>query len=263
MDQKADVTEKTEAIREEMEGTRASLGKKIEALENTVVGSVKEVAATATETVSEVTEAVQGTVETVTEAVSGAATAVQSALDIPAHVRRHPWISLGGAFVVGVMSARLLHPSRSTGRQSGGDRDSGDRDDWRYQRRQEEQYQTPSARSEESGDGWLHSLGGGFEEMIQDVKNLAVSTTLSFARDLLSGSVSEGLKPHIAGILDRFTSHLGAQPIEGPVVSSEDDQRDDDDDEGGNGHPESTQAPRRPHTGNHHKQRGKKRGSNK
>jgi ElaB/YqjD/DUF883 family membrane-anchored ribosome-binding protein len=237
-----------------MEDTRASLGKKIEALENTVVGSVKEVAETATDTVSEVTEAVQGTVETVTDAVSGAATAVQSALDFPGHVRRHPWITLGGAFVVGVLTGRLLHPSRS------GEREAGDREDWRWKRQQERQSRRDSRRSEENGDGWLHSLGEGFEEMIQDAKSLALGATLSFARDLLTQSVSEGMKPHLASLVDRFTSHLGAQPIEGSVSSSDDEHDDDEDDEGDdNGHPRSGQAPRKQHSGNHHKQRGKKR----
>jgi ElaB/YqjD/DUF883 family membrane-anchored ribosome-binding protein len=255
--------QKTDVIRDQMEDTRASLGKKIEALENTVVGSVKEVAETATETVTEVTEAVEGTVETVTEAVSGATEAVQSALDFPGHVRRHPWISLGGAFVVGVLTGRLLHSSRSTERKAG-QWEPSEREDGRWKRWQEKQARRESRRSEE-GEGWLHSLGEGFEEMIQDVKNLALGATLSFARDLMTQSASEGMKPHIAGLIDRFTSRLGAQPIEGSDASSSDEGHEDDDDEDDdtNGHSRSGQGARRQQSGDHHKGRGKKRGSRK
>lgn len=243
------MAQETDVIRDKMEDTRASLGKKIEALENTVVGSVKEVAETATDTVSEVTEAVSGTVETVTEAVSDATSAVQSALDIPEHVRQHPWITLGGAFVVGFIGARLLHPSRHREERLS-----------RRERRSETQYQQASQTSEGNGDGWLHSLGSGFEEMIQDVKNLAIGTTMAFARDLLTQSASEGMQPHIAGLVDRFTSHLGAQPIEGPVVSSSDEEEQDGEDHDSD-NSMSTQAPRGQQSRGQHKRRGKKQGS--
>lgn len=249
------MAQETDVIRDKMEDTRASLGKKIEALENTVVGTVKDVAETATETVSQVTEAVGDTVETVTEAVSDATTAVKSALDIPEHVRQHPWITLGGAFVVGFIAERLLHPSRQPERL--------EERPQRWRRSSERDHQRVARPThEENGNGWLHSLGEGFEEMIQEVKNLALGTTMAFARDLLTGAASEGMQPHIAGIIDRFTSHLGAEPIDGPVTSSSgEDQEDDDEDDEVTAQAPGPQKQHRHEA--HNSRRGKKRAARK
>ncbi len=54
----------------------------------------------------------QATVETTVQAVRGALQdaggAVGRALDVPAHARRHPWLLVGGALLLGLVAGRLV-----------------------------------------------------------------------------------------------------------------------------------------------------------
>lgn len=83
--------ERPEVIRSQMDQTRADLTDKLESLE------------------SRVSEGMQATGTAVSEtytSISGAAQAVSDALNFPLHVRRHPWLAVGGSFAVGYLAAQ-------------------------------------------------------------------------------------------------------------------------------------------------------------
>jgi len=90
-------------IRDDMKDTREDLTDKLEKLEERV-----------TESLSSAQESVTGTVESVKEGVEETVSTVRSALDIPSHVRAHPWLMMGGGVVAGYVAYQLLVPSRGT-----------------------------------------------------------------------------------------------------------------------------------------------------
>jgi ElaB/YqjD/DUF883 family membrane-anchored ribosome-binding protein len=101
-----------DALRAEVEETRAGLVDKLESLEQ----GIKDACQDASAAVSDTLESVKATVETTVQAVQGAVhdtgEAMGRAFDFPAHVRRHPWLMAGGALLLGVMAGRLVGPPR-------------------------------------------------------------------------------------------------------------------------------------------------------
>lgn len=82
-----------EEIRREMDETKQQLVEKVGELEHQVTATVQAVGETVNSTVGAVRDVVHS---------------VSNTFDIPRHVERHPWWSLGGAVVLGYMAARLL-----------------------------------------------------------------------------------------------------------------------------------------------------------
>ena len=113
-----------------VEELRASLGDKLETLEEGIkdtwhgataattrmaagVKSAAETTAHAVQGAAETTaHAVQGAAATTVHAVQGAAhstsEAMEWAFDLPAHVRRNPWAMMGGAMLLGVVAGYLV-----------------------------------------------------------------------------------------------------------------------------------------------------------
>jgi ElaB/YqjD/DUF883 family membrane-anchored ribosome-binding protein len=89
--------ENEELIRQKMEHTRESLTDKLETLEDKLLSSVHQATSAVTETVASVKETVSESVESVKDAV-----------DIPAHVDRHPWLALGGSVLCGYMLGNMF-----------------------------------------------------------------------------------------------------------------------------------------------------------
>jgi ElaB/YqjD/DUF883 family membrane-anchored ribosome-binding protein len=98
----------TEVIRQEMEGTRASLAEKLEQLEHQVTEKVQ----AATTTVADTVESVTSTVDSVKQSFTGTVDAVKQSLDLERHARQHPWMLVGGAFAVGLIGGHMLGGSR-------------------------------------------------------------------------------------------------------------------------------------------------------
>jgi ElaB/YqjD/DUF883 family membrane-anchored ribosome-binding protein len=101
-----------EALRVEVEETRAGLVDKLETLEQ----GIKDTWQGATAAVSDSVESVKATVETSVQAVQGAVhgttEAMGRAFDFPAHVRRHPWLMVSGALLLGVVAGHLVGRTR-------------------------------------------------------------------------------------------------------------------------------------------------------
>jgi len=130
--------ENEELIRKQMEGTRTSIQEKLETLENKVTGDIQgatgavtgtveavkdtvdSVKDSVTETVEAVKETVADTAETVKESVKEGLQSVAHWLDIPAHVRNYPWLSVGVAAGAGFLLETTLVGSESSRERSAG-----------------------------------------------------------------------------------------------------------------------------------------------
>jgi ElaB/YqjD/DUF883 family membrane-anchored ribosome-binding protein len=80
----------------------------VEALEHHVGDMVHDATTVVSATIESVKETVEETVDTVQEAVKGSVTSVKHALDVSAHVDRHPWLMLAGAVAFGYVCGSLL-----------------------------------------------------------------------------------------------------------------------------------------------------------
>jgi hypothetical protein len=99
--------ETAETIRQQMDETKFQLSDKLESLELQVSETVQQTGAAVNTTVA----AVQETVESVTEGFRDAAQSVTNAFDLRLQIERHPWIVVGGSFVLGYFLNDLLSGS--------------------------------------------------------------------------------------------------------------------------------------------------------
>ena len=98
-------TESTEVMRQQIEETKSQLWEKLDTLES----QVSEVVQSTTTAMSETVASVQETVSNVTETVQESVQSVSNAFDLPLQVGRHPWIAVGGSFVLGYLAYELLN----------------------------------------------------------------------------------------------------------------------------------------------------------
>ena len=102
MDQEAD------ALRHQMDETRASLTEKLETLEHQIVETVQGATSVVSETVVNDKEAVHETVSEVKDTVHETVDTVKSTFDLRQQVERHPWLVFGGAVAVGFLAGRVV-----------------------------------------------------------------------------------------------------------------------------------------------------------
>ena len=93
-----------ETIRQQMEATKSQLWEKLDTLENQVSDAVQSTSTAVTDTVASVQETFSNVTESVHESVQN----VSNAFDLPLQVQRHPWMTLGGSFVLGYLARELL-----------------------------------------------------------------------------------------------------------------------------------------------------------
>lgn len=204
-----------EVIRQRMEQTRMALTEKLETLENQVVETVQGATSAVTETVESVKDAVQETVCTVKESVSDTVETVKHTFDLPLQVERHPWVMFGGSVAVGYLAGTLL-PSMGPRRV---DWDAMSQPAEPKAFRATEEPARPNGRSSQSSQ-WLGGLTQTFGSEIDQLKGLAIGTLLGVARDFLVQSVPEHLGDQVKELMDNFTTKLGGQRIEGPILET-------------------------------------------
>lgn len=178
--------ENEEVIRRRMEQTREALTEKLETLEQRVVDSVTAV----TDTVASVQEKMHESVESVKDAV-----------DVQAHVDRHPWLMLGGSVVCGYMLGNLLERGRKEAhapRPTAGPAMAAGFGQERESR-----------QAGASTGSWL----GAFEPEIQHLKGLALGVTLGTVRELLTEQVPPHMAEQVRDIIDAVTKKAGGEPI--------------------------------------------------
>lgn len=182
--------ENEELIRKKMEHTRESLTDKLETLEDKILGSVQQA-----------TSAVNQTVANVKETVNEGMTSVKDAVDIPAHVDRHPWLALGGSVLCGFMLGSMFSGSReprprrpTTFRPPGSNGTQA----------------TPESASAGSAPG---GLLGVLDPEIQHLKGLAVGAALGMVREMLSEQVPSHMGAQLRQVIDGITQKLGGEPV--------------------------------------------------
>jgi len=103
-----------ELIEQDMHETRQALTDKVAALEQQVVGTIHEATTAVQDTVQSVKSAVEDTVTNVKDTVSESVASVKSTLDVPEHVRSHPWAGIGVAALAGAVTGYLLSSEQKT-----------------------------------------------------------------------------------------------------------------------------------------------------
>lgn len=110
--------ESPELIERQMEETRESLTEKVSLLEQQVTSKIQSATEAVGETVETVKSAVTETVDavkgTVQQSVESVSEGVREVLDVPRHVREHPWGMVGGATAAGFFTGLLLFGRRPT-----------------------------------------------------------------------------------------------------------------------------------------------------
>jgi ElaB/YqjD/DUF883 family membrane-anchored ribosome-binding protein len=101
-----------EGIRAEMVETRAGLSEKVEQLEQGIKDTWEGATTAVGATVESVKSMVADSAQSVRDAVQDTGRAIGRAFDLPAHVRRHPWATLGGAILLGVLTGLIVSRRR-------------------------------------------------------------------------------------------------------------------------------------------------------
>jgi hypothetical protein len=153
-----------EVIRQQMEETKSQLSEKLESLEN------------------QVSEGVQS---------------VSDAFDIPLQVERHPWIAVGGSFVLGYLASELLNgPTKESKNE-----------------RATETRMSPSPVQAQNGNG-QHAVEAGQE-------NLSKSFLLGEMKGMLTGAlmgvVTAMVSRGVPTVLDYIAKNLHSDPNQDPV----------------------------------------------
>jgi len=233
-----------EVIRQQMEVTRTDLTRKIEALENQVVGTVQNTTQAVSETVETVKEAVQETVSavkdtvsdtvgTVKETMADTVSSVKEALDLRGYVEQYPWASFGAAVATGFVGGVMIESGQRARRRIGelhshgeiptsqGRRESNGR---RYGPAEEF---SPAARTVSYGaepvrqDSWIHQLAQRFAPEIDKLKGLAIGALGSLVRDVVSQAAPATVRERLTPVIEDVTRKLGGEPVQGPLLGPE------------------------------------------
>ncbi len=193
--------ENEEVIRQRMEETRESLTDKLETLEDRLIGSVDEARSAVRETVASVKETMHEGVESVKDAV-----------DLAAHVQRHPWLMFGGAILGGYVLGTLLTrasettpssvvpplPEPSSKRHSPGNG---------------HHKQTPRRETKPEPQGKASHLLDAIEPELRQLKGLALGVALGTVRELVAKEVPPHLAGELRSIIDGVTRKMGGEPV--------------------------------------------------
>lgn len=207
-----------EVIREQMEDTRTSLADKLEALEKQVLGTVEE----ATSAVAHTVETVEETVHNTTEAVQETVETVRDALDVRKHVRRHPWMMMGGAVACGWIANWWLSPSPRSRERVRGEPPRVEPIQLETSRIELEPLRTRETQPREDGHRETNGhaqpaasrgLAGPLESGLKALRGLAIGAVMNALRQLVvevaPPAVTEELKP----MLDDLTTNLGGKRL--------------------------------------------------
>jgi ElaB/YqjD/DUF883 family membrane-anchored ribosome-binding protein len=232
-------------IHHQMEEKRASLAEKLDAAEKLVLGTVqgataevtnivqevKSTVGTVTEevksTVGTVKEGFQDTVASVKEGLQETVETVKDAFDIRDRVRRHPWVSLGSAFAVGLGGAYLLGPGRPVrdylGRAweqaeaLGPRRETGNGFHATAAAMAPAAAAQPSAEREEEPS----PLADAGKEALKTLSSLALGTLMGVVREMVTPSLPDAFRGDVKNMLNDFTTRIGGKLLPENFLGSE------------------------------------------
>jgi hypothetical protein len=179
--------------RQEIDCTRSALADKLEALEDTVMGTVQ----SAQETVADSIQLAKDTVDT-----------VKRTFDVKHQVEQHPWAMVGGCFVAGLALASLFHRIGPRTRQALPGNPllpTEERDNARVATASPPQSHLPAPNH----PGFFDR----YQEEIDKVKGLAIGYVIGLVRDSIKGSLPE-LASQIDGVMNSVTTKLGGEPVQ-------------------------------------------------
>jgi len=181
--------ESEQVIRHRMEKTRESLIDKIETLENKVMNSVQDATSAVNETVASVKETMHDGVETVKEAV-----------DVKAHVDRHPWLMFGGSIFAGYVLSSLL---------AGGKKSAPARPESRALRFPANGRHSTEKPAAAPTGSWL----GPVAPELEHLKGLALGVALGTVREMITKEVPPHMAEQLRTIIDGITQKMGGEPV--------------------------------------------------
>ena len=184
-----------EAIKQEMQETRASLTEKLETLEQKVVGTVENATTAVTETVDAIKETVHDTVATVQDGVKGSVDSVKDLFDVPAHVKRRPWLMVGGSVAVGYCIGTMIGPTPQNQLAPAAN-------GFMPQPRPTAAPTTPATTAPSI---WAPEIA--------KLKGLALGVLFGTARELLVSSMPENMGEQIKDVVDSVTKKVGGDPL--------------------------------------------------
>jgi hypothetical protein len=190
-----------------MRETRAALAHKVESLEDRVNGTLQDVS----DTVADVGEAVRNAVQSVRDSVEDGLEALYNALDIKRQTARHPGLMFGGSIALGALGGYLL------GRSNVASRREPTRLPAPTPYGATEQRES-SAATPLRDPGWLDEIAARFRPELEDLKGLAIGTSLGLLRDAIARSLPEVLGPKVTELMDKITVKLGGYPVRESVL---------------------------------------------
>jgi uncharacterized protein YjbJ (UPF0337 family) len=215
------MAQEPEVIRQNIEETRGDLTRKIEVLEQEVLGTVKGTTAAVAETVENVKGTVEDTVENVKDSIESTIESVKETFDLRLQTQRHPWAIMGGTVFAGYLLGSLLPSGRSPRRLSAAPREAP--------------LSLPAYASAVSSlppepkpvaaprRSILAGLMEQFAPEIQQIKGVAIGAAAAAVRELIKDKLPEGLRPHVHDMIHNVTHKLGGEDVKGPIFSPTDD----------------------------------------
>jgi len=227
-----------EVIRQRMLENRTALTEKLEALEQQMLG----VASSVTNTVESVKEGVQETVEAVKDSVSetvdnvketvgDTVTSVKETFDLPLQVERRPWLMLAGSVGVGMLLGAFLRRRTvsNVGRLAGGvvRRFRGERREGPPPQAAVVEPQDGNGARKES-EGVTDQLLGSVKDGLNRVKDLALGTLFATVEKVLVRELPEAVESHVKNFVEEaanklksnFTAPPPAEPTAEPTVAA-------------------------------------------
>jgi ElaB/YqjD/DUF883 family membrane-anchored ribosome-binding protein len=221
------VDNELEVIRHQMEQKRASLADKIDLLQDEALKIVHET----TDQVANIVDEVKTTVETVVDDVKSTATSVtegvektvetvKETLNVSDHIRRRPWLALGGAFAVGVVGGYLTGtPSRRWSDWSAGQ-------GWTEPSvstaappeappsRFEAPPEPARYREPESSESTWSVLGEAGKEAVGKLKEVAIGTLMGVLGQVVLNALPDALRSDASNIMRDLTTKLGGRTVD-------------------------------------------------
>jgi len=198
------VDNELEVIRHQMEEKRASLADKLGVLEDEVLQTVHQATAAVSDTVQDVTEVVGTVKQSVTETVES----IKDSLDIRVPIRDYPWTALGVSFAAGFAGAILLEDRPSSNRTCAptGQRPHGNG------------YSSESARPNGNGSAQLSapagsSLAGTGDELLHQVKGMAIGTLMGVIDTMVRDVVPPAMKGDVHQLFEDLNTRLGGRRL--------------------------------------------------
>jgi len=206
-----------EVIRQQMEETRSDLQDKLEILEQQVKNTVQEATEAVSDTVATVKDTVKETVETVKETVEETVENVKETFNLSKHIQEHPWPAFACAAAVGFVGTRLL-ARRLPDRTAGAAETAAPK--YTPISAIASASPVPSApiAAPEKRRSWWSWLVDNYREELDKVKGLAVATAGGILREMLTENIQPEFAQRVKEVIDGFTTKLGGQPIEGPIL---------------------------------------------